>query len=408
MAMSNLRVGVLAALLCSIVTPGQNPVGLTVEQALQLRQVANPQLGEDFVAFNLVVPRPLADGPGGSYLHLGVIDGLKALGADSKPVPRWLVTGKDSARSMAVRPGSREVSFLRAVDGVQQLFVQSIASGEAQRWAETQAVVAYRWRRDGKAIAFTVLDAMPEPRAAAQERGFEQVVVDEDWRHLSLWWCEEGAPPKRLTEGTTVFGFEWSPDGTKLACACAPKNLVDDSYMFERLHLLDVATRQLALLVDNPGKLGPFAWEPDGKRVAYVSAADRNDPHAGTLYAVDVESHEVEVLTFGLLGMVEGVQTTSQGLMLRESLGVRSRLRQLCPDRTKNWMVRPQNMSLAMHDAVADGERVVFAGSTSTHPAELFVAPVAGASSGPEVPGLQRLTDSNPELAGKALGTQRV
>ena len=38
--------------------------GLSVEQALRLRTVSNPQLGDDFVAFTLVVPRPIADGPG--------------------------------------------------------------------------------------------------------------------------------------------------------------------------------------------------------------------------------------------------------------------------------------------------------------------------------------------------------
>ena len=37
------------------------------------------QLGDDFVAFHRVVPRPLEDGPGGSYLHVGVIDGRESV-----------------------------------------------------------------------------------------------------------------------------------------------------------------------------------------------------------------------------------------------------------------------------------------------------------------------------------------
>ena len=47
-----------------------------------------------------------------------------------------------------------------------------------------------------------------------------------------------GGAAKQLTNGTTVFEHEWSADGTRIACACAPRNTVDDSYMFQRLHVL--------------------------------------------------------------------------------------------------------------------------------------------------------------------------
>src|SRR5688572_22407527 len=69
---------------------------LTVEQALALRSVTNPCLGDDFVAFTLLVPRPIADGPGSAYQHLGVIDGLGKLQANARPEPRWLVNGKQT------------------------------------------------------------------------------------------------------------------------------------------------------------------------------------------------------------------------------------------------------------------------------------------------------------------------
>ena len=47
---------------------------LSVPEALALRTIANPNMGLGFVAFNMVVPRPIEDGPGGSYLNIGYIE----------------------------------------------------------------------------------------------------------------------------------------------------------------------------------------------------------------------------------------------------------------------------------------------------------------------------------------------
>lgn len=362
--------------------------GLTVEQALALRSVTNPCLGDDFVAFTLVVPRPIADGPGGAYQHLGVIDGLGKLQPNGLPAPRWLVDGKQTAPGMQVRPGQREVSYLRAVDGSMQLFVQSIDGGEARQWAKTAAIAGYSWRPDGEAVSFTALDPAPEARASAQARGFKPVVVDEDWRHVSLWLVTDGGESKQLTNGTTVFDYEWAPDGSKLACACAPRNLVDDSYMFTRLFVLDVATGELTKLVDNPGKLGAFAWSPHhvplGSKLAYVTAADRNDPHAGAVVVLDVASG-VSELRAGPF-MVEALQ------WVQLEPGMEANLLTLVARGTQSALLIDRHGALgprvpdgaAITAMSARGERIAYTASAATHPAELFLGDdmMRGASPG--------------------------
>ena len=377
---------------------------LSVTEALNLRTILNPQLGDGFVAFNMVVPRPIKDGSGGSYLHLGVMDSLEDLVAGNVPKVRWLVRGKNSAASMVVRPGARAVSFTRRVDGKSQLLVQPIAGGDAKVFAATPSLASYRWRPDGKAIAFTVLDARPKARAAAYERGIRPIVVDEDWRHLSLWVVEEGGEPRRLTEQTTVYGFEWSPDGKALACACAPENTVDASYMKKRLHLLDVASGKLRKLVDNPGKLGEFAFSPAGHMLAYISAADRNDPHAGSLFTIATDgSGGPTPMTHGFAGMVQHIQPTPSGFLVQESIGVRTRLRHLDASAGNQWTYEPKESQLAISGFSNHAGRFVFTASHANHPAELF-AP-AGES---EPAAARRLTSSNANLANRAFGEQRV
>ncbi|MCA8975580.1 MAG: S9 family peptidase [Planctomycetes bacterium] len=396
------RCSVLAVtvLACCPLTPAQ---GLTVEQEMSLRSVTNPQLGDDFVAFTVIVPRPLSDGPGSAYLHAGVIDGLSQLGGGDLPEPTWLVSGKDSAPGLCVRPGHRAVAFQKRIDGAMQVVVQSIDGGAAEPFAKTPSVAAFRWRPDGAAIAFTALDPLPEHRAAAERRGIAPIVVDEDFRQLSLWLADGDGPPRRLTEGVTVFDFAWSPDGRQLACAIAPRNLVDDSYMNKRLHTVDAAGGEPRLLVDNPGKLGAFAWAPDGGSIAYVSAQDRNDPHAGMLYSVDVESGGVTAWTRGLRGMIEGIAATTSGFLLSESLGVRTRFRHVTAAGEDQWFYEAKSSRLAITGVGTHGGRFAFTASSPSHPAELWL-PVTDT----EPAEARRLTDSNPGLADVELGRQRV
>lgn len=395
----------LASLAAQQPTP-RDGAGLSVEQALALRSVTNPRLGDDFVAFSLSVPRPLADGPGPSYLHLGVIGELGKLNGRELPAVRWLVAGKDTAPSMQVRPGHRAVSFLRAIDGATQLFVQPIDGGDAAPFARTPGIVGYRWRPDGQAIAFVALDPVPAARVAAQARGFKHVVVDEEARHASLWLVEAGGEPRQLTRDVTVFGFEWAPDGQRLAGALAPRNTIDDEMMFQRLHVLDVATGERRQLVDNPGKLGSFAWSPDGSKLAYITAADRNDPHAGVLAFVDVATGESRAwpqrgISGAPLGggMVSDVQWVGDSPHCIEHVGVASTVRSR-GDIAFNLSGMP-----ARARAVREGQVTAFAVNathlvrvvgTPAHPPELFLD------------GVGRLTASNPDLGRAVLGEQSI
>jgi dipeptidyl aminopeptidase/acylaminoacyl peptidase len=388
-------------LLVNAVVQAQKP--LDVSEALALKTVTNPLLGRGFVAYNVIVPRPIEDGPGGSYLHLGIIDNPFDARTGKAVTERLLISGKESARSLALRPQARTVSYTKRVKGKNQLFIQPIFNTTATQFADTPSIIKYRWSPDARMVAFTSLDPMPPQREEATNRGFRPVVYDEDWRHISLWVATLGGTARRLTSDTTVYDFQWSPDSKTLALACAPRNTVDDSYMQKRLHVLDVASGRLKKLADNPGKLGDFAFSPSGTHLHYISAAFRNDPHAGSLFKVALAGGEPSTPPNDFLGMVEHIKLAGQGLLLQESVGVAPRLTYLNGDGQPQWIFQPNKSRLALTGyTYADG-KVAFTASSANHPAELYI------SKGPKTPNESiRLTNSNPTLEGRPFGEQRV
>ena len=94
-----------------------------------------------------------------------------------------------------------------------------------------------------------------------------------------------------------MWSFEWSNNGNSIAAALSPLNLVDHNYMFQKIQILDVATKKLRRLVDNPGKLGNFAWSPDDRLIAYNAAFDQKDHAASQVLVADVGTAEVRNLT---------------------------------------------------------------------------------------------------------------
>ena len=272
--------------------------------------------------------------------------------------------------------------------------------GEPVRVTTTpRGVRAYRWSPDFSKIAFTQLDPVPQSTAKRRAAGFGQVIFDEDFRGISLYvWDRQSGGVSRLTHEGTVFDFVWSPDSTRLAAAIAPRNLVDDSYMFKRIHTVSLDGK-VKKVIDNPGKLGDMAWSPDGRQIAYISAADKRDPHAGMVYLVDVATGRSKPLTEDFHGAVSHIHW-SQGSTIHAqvSVGVRTYVASI-DSRTSDFELLTGGGDLSISGFSFHGGRRLIVASSGSQPAELFE--VKGADT-------RQLTDSNPWLSRVKLGKQEI
>ena len=374
--------------------------GLSPIQVMKLRSVRwahpTPDGGAAFVRSE---PRLAGEAPGSSRSHLyHLLDGKE----------RLLIGGQSSVRGLSWAPGIEQLTRLDQGPGDDstQLWTVPTDGSKPERLSKIpMRILSYKWRPDGVGVAYTTVDAIPPDREDARAMGFKQHIVDEEFSHISPWWWKRATGElRRLTDGRTVFSYEWSPDGKRLAVGMAPRNLVDDHYMFTRLYIVDLDTGEATDLGHHPGKVGDYAWSPHGTSLAYVTSNDQNDPHAGNIYLRKLNSNKSKALTSGLRGMAHQLEwVTDEGgqekLHATISRGVRSSLEEI--DKTGKGKHRtvaqaPGLAFSSIFDLRADGACLAIA-STAKHPPELVR--LHGSSA-------ERLTNSNPWLADVALGRQ--
>lgn len=342
-------------------------------------------------------PRRPNEKPGPAHVHLYLVS------LDGQP-PRRLLGGDRAVQQVQWHPHGRLLCYLdrQGETGKLQVFALPMDGGEPYALTSSPTGVrAFAWRPDGRQLAYTAEDPPTDWQKEAERLGFKQVVVDEVWRNASLYLATPGTGTvTRLTTSGHVNSFIWSPDGKFLVAAISPRGTVDDTYMFQRLHAVYPEGPRVEKLVDNPGKLGGYALSPDGKFLAYISAADRNDPHAGMLYLLDLATRQVRGLTEGLEGMVHQVHWLNQEkLRVALSRGVRAELATL-DVRTGQWdEAAPAGPAFTAFEPLPTGLQAVMAASTAEHPPEVYWY---------DGKGFHRLTNSNPWLEDRVLGRQTV
>jgi Tol biopolymer transport system component len=187
---------------------------------------------------------------------------------------RQLTAAAKSSLQPAWAPDGRTLGFISDRDGKRQVYRIDVTGGEAEKLtSHDEGVNAFAWAPDGGSIAFTAADASSETMKAREKRWGEVRLEDEDLRytHLHLVTLTPRAT-RVLTSGPFVVGgFDWSPDGTRIAFDHRVSSDAGEGGSAD-LSVIDVASGTRTPLVTQAGPDTNPRWSPDGTRIAFVSA----------------------------------------------------------------------------------------------------------------------------------------
>jgi len=250
------------------------------------RWVASPQIAPDGrrAAYVLVTVNAKHDAYETS-LWLVATDGLSA--------PRRITSGPHDAAPRWSPDGST-LAFLRPKDGHTQLYLLSLAGGEAQQLTDLpKGAGPAGWSPDGKTIAFTSTttpedlakqekpDKKDEPKSdvrvitQAEFRADDEGYVDPG-EHGHIWTVpavlpgDQPAKARQVTSGAFDENApQWSRDGTRIYFG---SDRVIESYYYppdNNVYSVPAGGGALDTVVDIDGPVFGPALAPDGKAVAF-------------------------------------------------------------------------------------------------------------------------------------------
>ena len=265
---------------------------------LKLKSVTSAKIGPNggWIAYTVSVPRKAADKPGSGYSELYLIS------TKTKEV-RPYITGKVRVGSVSWRPDGSAVGFLtsRGEKAKTQVWMIPISGGEAKQLTHSKtSVSSFRWHPTENKVVYLASTPKSKHEKELGKKGYGFVFYEENLKHRNLYLADldgEGSKTGQLTNDVTVWSFEFSPDGKAIAAALTKENLIDHSYAFKTVHLLDLTSRELKPLTKNPGKLGNFSFSPNGRQLAYAAALSQKDNAVSQAFVVSINGGEPTNLT---------------------------------------------------------------------------------------------------------------
>ncbi len=377
---------------------------------LNLKTVTSAQISTngEWVAYTVSSTRPADDKPGPAYSELFLVS------VKTKEV-RPFVTGSVNVSKVEWSPDGSRIAFLmkQGEDAKTQVWVIPVAGGEARQITQSEEnVESLKWHPSGNQIAYIAETPKTKRQKDLEKKGYGFTFYEEDLRSQNLYLVEVGRPepkpePRQLTNEVTVWSFEFSPDGKTLAAAVSEKNLVDQSYMFQQVHLLNLQDKSLKQLTQNPGKLGNYAFSPDGKYLAYAAALERKDHAVSQAFVLPIAASEAQNLTpANFRGHVTWVGWKDKSTVVyRAAEGLTTTLSTV--KLTGNGVERQMIMNSKDIGVVFnpptytdDFKHLALVGQSPQFPGEVYYWKPGNAA--------ERLTNANPWLAERQLGKQQA
>jgi dipeptidyl aminopeptidase/acylaminoacyl peptidase len=313
--------------------------------------------------------------------------------------------GEAGGSAFQFSPDGKYLSFKRATDKVQQIFIMNLNGGEAiQLTHHKNDVGSYKWSPDASQIFFTAEEPMGEEEKKEYDLGDDAIFIYEGpngrekeyWKNLWRFDLSTKQETRITDEELIISEFDISPDGKHVVFAAT--ELEDDNYFFlTELYWLSVNDKKPVRLTNNNAPEGRILWAPDGKIFLYHAPSDKdNDLTHGYLWIMNPETGEKRKLEKPNQGGISGLAWTPDGenLLFNETRRTNQNLYRINIKTGKITEITNVEGSLRALAFSKDRTKMVYSYSDFVTPPDLYVSALD------EIKPV-RLTDANPWIKKK-------
>lgn len=310
--------------------------------------------------------------------------------------------GKAGGSGFQFSPNGEYLSFRRAVDEVQQIFVMRTNGGEAvQLTKHKTSVGTYQWSEDSGRIFFVADEPRSEEDEKEHKKGNDAIFVDEgpngqresQWNNLWVFDIEDKKESQITKEDFRIGSFHVSPNAKRILYTARRENLRNQQYLAE-IFLLDLEDSTTTRLTNNRAPEGRLIWAPDGVHFAYRAVSDTDwEQNENKIWVMNADTKEHRLVSGEFRGSISQIAWTpdSRAILFGGRQETNSNLYRLDVRSGKVDQITAVVGTMSVSSFSRDRTKMVYSYQDFDTPSDLYVS--ATNDYGPT-----RLTDANPSI----------
>jgi len=310
--------------------------------------------------------------------------------------------GKAGGSGFQFSPDGEYLSFRRAVDEVQQIFVMRTNGGEAvQLTKHKTSVGTYQWSEDSDRIFFVADEPRSEEDEKEHKKGNDAIFVDEgpngqresQWNNLWVFVIEDEKESQITKEDFRIGSFNVSPNTKRIVYTARRENLRNQQYLAE-IFLLDLEDSTTTRLTNNRAPEGRLVWAPDGVHFAYRAVSDTDwEQNENKIWVMNADTKEHRLVSGEFRGSISQMAWTpdSRAILFGGRQGTNSNLYRLDVRSGKVDQITDVVGTMRVGSFSKDRTKMVYSYQDFDTPSDLFVSPTNDYEP-------TRLTEANPSI----------